>query len=46
MALRAIGSDIEIESTALSSSADCVPWASETIQLHQPRLGRTALPNG
>ena len=26
--------------------ADCVPWASGTSLLHQPRLGRTALPNG
>ncbi len=25
---------------------DCAPWASETSLLHQPRLGRTALPNG
>ena len=38
--------EIEIESTALSSRADCAPWVSETSQLHRPRLGRTALPNG
>ena len=27
-------------------NADCVPWASGTNLLHQPHLGRTALPNG
>ena len=31
---------------AASSHADCAPWASGTSRLHQPRLGRTALPNG
>jgi hypothetical protein len=25
---------------------DCAPWAFGTSQLHQPRLGRVALPNG
>ena len=33
-------------STAPSSRADCGPWASGTSLLHQPRLGRMALPNG
>ena len=32
--------------TAPSSHADCAPWASGTSQLHRPRLGRMALPNG
>ena len=35
-----------IGSTAPSSDADCAPWASGTSLLHQPRLGRMALPNG
>ena len=37
---------IGMESTAPSSHVDCVPWASRTSLLHQPRLGRMALPNG
>jgi hypothetical protein len=28
------------------SHADCEPWALGTNRLHQPHLGRTALPNG
>jgi hypothetical protein len=35
-----------IGSTAPSSHADCVPWVSGTSLLHQPRLGRMALPSG
>jgi len=35
-----------IKSMALLSRADYAPWASRTSLLHQPRLGRTALPNG
>jgi hypothetical protein len=37
---------IAIGSMAPSSRADCAPWASGTSLPHQPRLGRTALPNG
>jgi len=37
---------IGIGFTAPASHADCAPWASGTNLLHQPRLGRTALPNG
>jgi hypothetical protein len=33
---------IRDRATALSSRADCVPWASGTSPLHQPRLGRMA----
>jgi type II secretory pathway pseudopilin PulG len=33
-------------SMAVSSRADCARWASGTSLPHQPRLGRTALPNG
>ena len=33
-------------SMAASSRADCVPWASGTRLLHQPRPGRMALSNG
>jgi hypothetical protein len=35
----------QIERVA-SSRVDCVPWAFGTSLLHQPRLGRTDLPNG
>jgi transposase len=28
------------------SHADCEPWAFGTNRLHQPHLGKTALPNG
>jgi hypothetical protein len=44
--LRTTSSAIGIKSMALSSHADYVPWASGTSPLHQPRLDRTALPNG
>jgi hypothetical protein len=44
--LRTTSSAIGIKSMALLSRADCAPWASGTSRLHQPRLGRTALPNG
>src|SRR6202165_5551986 len=33
-------------SMAASSRADCAPWAFGTSLSHQPRPGRTALPNG
>ncbi len=35
-----------IGSMVPSSHADCVPWVSGTSLPHQPRPGRTALPNG
>lgn len=35
-----------IKSTAPLSRADFAPWASEISQLHRPRPGRMALPNG
>ena len=46
MTPRATSSVIGIRSMALSSHADCAPWASGTSQLHQHPLGRTALLNG
>jgi hypothetical protein len=36
----------EIGFTAPLSHADFAPWASGTSLLHQPHLGRMALPNG
>src|SRR5258708_39379470 len=39
-------SAIGIASMVPSSHADCAQWASETSLVHQPRLGRMALPNG
>src|SRR5258708_29771558 len=46
MGLRVILSGTAIGSTAPLSHADFAPWASEISQLHQPRPGRMALPNG
>ena len=46
MRLRATSSAIATGSMAASSHADCEPWAFGTNRLHQPHLGRTALPNG
>ena len=46
MRLRTTSSAIGTGSMAALSRADCAPWASGTSLPHQPRLGRTALPNG
>ena len=43
---RNTSSGIGIGSTAPSSPVDFAPWASATSLLHQPRLGRMAVPNG
>jgi hypothetical protein len=40
------GSEIGIESMALSSRDDYVPWASGASPPRQRHLGRMALPNG
>jgi hypothetical protein len=46
MRLRTTSFAIGTGSTALSSRADCAPWASGTRPPHRPRLGRMALSNG
>ena len=46
LGMRLATTAIATGSMAASSRADCAPWASGTSRLHQPRLGRTALPNG
>ena len=42
----AISSGIAIASRATSRYAEFALWASATSPSHQPRLGRTVLPNG